>query len=142
MPRSKTIVALLAMALTACGERDNSDTSAQEAAPGGSESAAASAPALAGPPASFAQCRSCHAVEPGKNGIGPSLAGVFGRKAASVPGFAYSAALKNSGLTWDEATLDPWLAAPARLVPGTRMVIGVPDPARRAELITYMKTLN
>ena len=54
-------------------------------------------------PAAFAQCKACHSVEPGKNGIGPTLAGIWGDKAATVPGFEFSEAMENSGLTWNQA---------------------------------------
>lgn len=94
-------------------------------------------------PASFAQCAACHSVDPGRNGIGPSLAGIAGRKAASLPGFNYSNALKNSGLTWDAANLDRWLTSPQRAVPGTRMPFtGISNPARRKEVVDYLLTLK
>lgn len=94
-------------------------------------------------PAAFAQCAACHSVEPGKNGVGPTLAGVFGAKAGAVPGYAYSEANRNSGLTWDEATLDEYLTAPMKKMPGTKMAFaGVADPARRKDLIDYLKTLK
>ncbi len=100
------------------------------------------ASAQTAPPA-FAACKACHSVEKGgRNGIGPNLNGVVGRPAASVAGFNYSTALKNSKLTWDEKTLDAFLAAPTKKVPGTRMPIGTPDPAKRAALITYLKGLK
>src|SRR5712691_1883648 len=70
----------------------------------------------------FGQCMACHSVQPGEHMTGPSLAHVWGRKAASAEGFArYSEALQRSGMTWNEATLDKWLANPAHLVPGTSM---------------------
>jgi cytochrome c len=75
----------------------------------------------------------------GRNGIGPNLHGVVGRAAASVPGFNYSPALKASKLRWDEATLDAYLAAPSKKVPGSRMPIATPDPAKRAAIIAYLK---
>lgn len=94
-------------------------------------------------PAGFAACAACHTIEVGRNGFGPSLAGVAGRRAASLPGYAYSAALKNSGLVWNAATLDRWLTSPQRAVPGTRMPFaGIPDPARRKEVIDYILTLQ
>jgi cytochrome c len=94
-------------------------------------------------PAAYAQCAACHAVEPGKHGIGPSLHGVYGTKAGEIPGFAFSEKLKASGLTWDDATLDQWLAGPMKMVPGTKMsYAGLSDPAKRAEIIAYMKTLK
>src|SRR5262249_34408124 len=65
----------------------------------------------------YRKCQVCHSLEPGKNGIGPSLAGIIGKKAASVPNYAYSEALRASGVTWDAATLDRYLQDPQRLVP-------------------------
>jgi cytochrome c2 len=58
------------------------------------------------------QCRPCHSLEAGKNGIGPTLHGLFGRKAGTVPGYSYSAAMKNSGVVWNEDTLTKYLADP------------------------------
>ena len=103
-------------------------------------------PASVGPmpflPASFAQCKACHSVEPGKNGIGPTLAGIWGDKAGVVPGFEFSEAMKNSGLTWNQANLDRYLTDPRGVVPGTKMAFGgVKDAAKRQEIINYLKTL-
>lgn len=100
------------------------------------------ADAQTAPPA-FGACRACHNVQKdGKSGIGPNLNGVAGRAAASLPGFTYSAALKASKLRWDDQTLDAFLAAPMKKVPGTRMPIGTPDPTKRAAIITYLKSLK
>jgi cytochrome c len=85
-------------------------------------------------------CAICHTLEEGKNKIGPSLAGVVGRKAGSVPGFAYSAANKNSGDTWDEMTLDTYLTDPRKFMPGTKMVFaGLKNSEDRKALIEYLK---
>jgi cytochrome c len=103
----RAIVAMIGMAaLAACGSSKEPTASPEATQPG--EAVVESV----GPPIAFAQCISCHSVKPGVNGVGPSLHGVVGRKAASLPGYAYSEPLKNSGLTWDDATLDKWLAAP------------------------------
>lgn len=94
-------------------------------------------------PAAFAQCASCHSTEPGKTVFGPSLHGVGGRKAGSLPGYDYSPALKRAKITWNAATLDRWLASPQKTVPGTRMPFGgVQDPATRRALIAYLLTLK
>ena len=93
-------------------------------------------------PAAFAPCKACHSVEPGKNGIGPTLAGIFGDKAGIVPGFEFSDQMKNSGLTWNQATLDRYLTDPRGVVPGTKMAFGgVKDAAKRQEIINYLKTI-
>jgi cytochrome c len=135
---AKTITAVtLALALAACG----SPSEEKPADPGGTTPVA---PAAADArPAAFAQCAACHSVEPGKNGVGPSLAGVFGSKAGSVAGYNYTPANKNSGLTWDEATLDTYLTAPMKTIPGTKMSFGgMSDAAQRKAIIEYMKTLK
>src|SRR5690606_11648070 len=91
-------------------------------------------------PAAFAECKACHSVEPGKHGIGPSLAGIWGEKAGAVPGYDFSEPMKESGLTWNQATLDRYLADPRGTVPGTKMAFGgVSDPAKRQAIIDYIK---
>jgi len=118
-----------------------SPTATPSAAPSATPSAAATT-AAAAEPGAFAQCKACHSVEPGKNGIGPSLAGIFGDRAATVPGFEFSDAMKNSGLTWNQATLDRYLTDPRGVVPGTKMSFGgVKDAAQRQAIINYLKTL-
>ena len=89
------------------------------------------------------QCLLCHSAEVGDSGgaQGPSLAGVVGRKAAAT-GFGYSAALKSSGLTWDAATLARFLAAPSTVVPGSAMVIAVPQQADRDNLVAYFTAVR
>jgi cytochrome c len=91
----------------------------------------------------FGICRSCHSVDKGQTIVGPSLFGVYGTRAGDVPGYAFTPGLKASGLVWNDATLDKWLANPVALVPGTRMgYAGQPDAARRAQIIAYLKTLH
>jgi PQQ-dependent dehydrogenase (methanol/ethanol family) len=89
-----------------------------------------------------AQCSACHSNQPSVNGIGPSLAGVAGRKAGSLPGFHFTPALQGSGLTWDAATFIQFLADPTKLVPGTAMTVMVPDATGRANLFAYLATLK
>jgi len=85
-----------------------------------------------------ARCASCHVARGG--GQGPSLVGVFGRKAAAAPAFRYSPALARSGLTWTAANLDRFLAGPGKLVPGAAMLIVIANGAQRADLIQYLAT--
>jgi cytochrome c len=86
------------------------------------------------------RCATCHTIVPGASKLGPPLKGVVGAKAAVTPGYAFSAALKASGLTWTAANLDRYLAKPTVVVPGTKMVIGVPDAGQRAAIIDYLST--
>ncbi len=89
----------------------------------------------------FAQCKTCHVAEKGQNRVGPSLWGVVGRKSGSVPGYTYSAANKNSGITWTEDKLFAYLEAPQKVVPGTKMAFaGLKNPQDRANVIAYLKT--
>src|SRR5258705_13576705 len=81
----------------------------------------------------FGQCMACHSVAPGEHQTGASLAHVWNRKAGTTPGFLrYSDPLKRSGITWNEAALDKWLANPAQLIPGNSMTFqGIKDPKAR-----------
>ncbi len=89
----------------------------------------------------FARCSACHSLA-GKNGVGPSLNGVVGRKAGSVPGFRYSPALSGANIVWNETKLDAFLAKPSAVVAGTRMVIPVPDAKDRAAIIAYLRDVG
>jgi cytochrome c2 len=87
-------------------------------------------------------CSACHSTDPGKNGIGPSLAGVYGKKAAHLASYDYSEAMEKSGLTWNDAGLNRFLTDPQGVVPGTKMAYpGLKDAARRRAMIDYLKTL-
>lgn len=87
----------------------------------------------------FARCAACHSVVVGQSRLGPNLAGVVGRPAASVSGFRYSPAMQKSKLVWTRETLDRYLAAPATVVTGTFMAFpGMPDARDRTDLIAYL----
>jgi cytochrome c len=89
----------------------------------------------------FLQCRACHNLKAGEpHKVGPNLHGFLAKPAASMDGFKYSKALVASKLKWDDATLDRWLEAPAKLVPGTTMAFaGVRKPEDRAALIAHLR---
>jgi cytochrome c len=88
----------------------------------------------------FNKCKACHTMKAGKNKIGPSLHGIMGRKAASVPKFKYSKAMKASGLTWDDKTLRKFLKKPKKLVKGTRMSFaGIKKQKQMDNLMAYLK---
>lgn len=89
----------------------------------------------------FSRCAACHATG-SQNKVGPGLAGIIGRPAASAPGFRYSKAMMGSGLTWTEEQLDSYLAGPAKAVPGTTMAVAVPNAQDRSDIIAFLKTLN
>lgn len=153
IPAKSFAVVALAIGLAACGGAKDEASSEAPASP--TSEAAAAAPAAAAPapaattaaadgkPAAFAQCAACHSTEKGKMGVGPSLAGVYGTKSGEIAGYAFSEPMKKAGLTWDDATLDKYLTAPMKMVPGTKMTFaGLADPAARKAVIEYLKTLK
>ena len=144
-----------ALALTACG--DNSQSSAGNEAPSkpaAETKTAAAAPAEAAPAAektpeergkiAFRECATCHTVKKdGGNMVGPNLFGVYGREAGKVEDFAYTDAMKESGLVWDEPTLNAYLENPMVYVRGTRMAYpGQKNAEKRADIIAYLKSLK
>jgi cytochrome c len=103
---------------------------------------ASAARAATGDPAHGAQiyqrCQLCHSIE--HDLVGPRHLGLFGRKAGSISGYPYSAAMRNSGITWSEDTLNQFLSGPQAFVPGTRMTFtGLPDEQDRADVIAFLK---
>jgi len=82
-------------------------------------------------------CQDCHSLD--SNDVGPRHRGVFGRKAGSLSDYSYSPALKASGLTWDEDTLEKWLTDPQKLVPGAKMFFHLDNAQDRADVIEYLK---
>lgn len=88
-------------------------------------------------------CMSCHTSVPDRNSIGPSLYGVFERKAGQAHGYRYSTALSQSGITWTEENLLQFLAAPAVKIPGTKMTFqGIPDLDQRKDVVAFLKSLG
>ncbi|MFM8702045.1 MAG: c-type cytochrome [Hyphomicrobiales bacterium] len=89
----------------------------------------------------FNKCRACHQIGEGaKTVVGPPLNGIVGRKAGSIEGYAYSDANKNSGITWDEATLTEYLKNPRARIQGTKMIfIGIPNEADILNLVAFLK---
>jgi cytochrome c len=141
--------AAVAVLSVACASRMSRALGAERAggaehvatAAGAASGAAAGGPAVAGDPvhgqAVYQACAACHTID--ENDIGPKHRGVVGRPAGSVEGYGYSAALKQSGLTWDVGTLDRWLTNPSALVPGTKMFFKIDAAQDRADVIAYLQ---
>jgi cytochrome c len=118
------VASLLALASAAAGQAQAQDAAAGEKV--------------------FAVCKACHQIgENAKNGVGPELNGVIGRSAGSAPGYNYSAANKNSGLTWDETTFREYIKDPKAKVPGTKMVYaGLKDEKKVSDLIAFLSQFD
>ena len=85
----------------------------------------------------YEACQDCHSLD--KNDVGPRHRGVFGRKAASLPDYDYSDALKSANIVWNEETLDKWLTDPQAVAPGGKMFFHLDNPQDRADVIAYLK---
>jgi len=88
------------------------------------------------------RCASCHAIEAGRNVVGPHLFAVIGRKAGSVDGARYSEAMRGAETVWDVQALDRFLASPRQFMPGTTMSMAVPNAGERKALIDYLDALR
>lgn len=94
-------------------------------------------------PASFKPCAVCHSTTAGANGVGPSLAGVYGKRAGTRSGYKYSDKMVQSGLTWDAASLTKFIADPKGTVPGSKMAFaGMKKPDDMIAVVNYLKTLK
>jgi len=152
-----------ALALGACGQSGSSSSSSNSSSSSSTTSTTAPAPALtdaqkqalvaqlpaayqgadlSNGEAKFAVCRSCHTTsQGGEDMTGPNLWGVFGRKAGSEPGFAYSDDMKAAGWTWDADRIDKWITNPRGVLAGTKMTfIGMPSATDRRDVIAFLKT--
>jgi len=87
-----------------------------------------------------ASCGSCHSLD--TNRIGPAHRGIYGRKAGSAPGYAYSVPVRKSSIVWNGATLDRWLQDPRAVIPGTKMAFRLADQQRRADIIAYLRSVG
>ena len=96
----------------------------------------------AGEKAFASHCTVCHATTPGQNKVGPSLAGIVGSNSGAVPGFNFSAALKDANITWDDTNLDKYLANPTGFIHGTKMFVNLPNETDRQNVIAYLNTLK
>lgn len=88
------------------------------------------------------RCAACHSLDEGGRSTGPNLFAILGREAGSLEGAAYSQAMQDSDLVWDEETLERFLANPTALVPGTRMAVRITNDDQRTAIITYLKAVG
>lgn len=101
---------------------------------------AAAEPDLAKGKRAYNKCAACHTLQEGRHRIGPSLYGMFGRKAGAVENYAYSNAMKSSDVVWDDDTMDAYIANPRQFIPGTKMAFpGIRNEQERADLIAYLR---
>ena len=87
-------------------------------------------------------CATCHSAQADKNGVGPSLAGIYGSTSGTVPGYAFSPGMKNAQIVWDDQTLDKFLQNPNGTVHGSKMFATVPDATTRQRIIAYLQELK
>lgn len=141
--RSLAVLPLLVL-LAGCGGEDNSAAPVETSAPGDHAAAPAPDPVERGRKLFASACAICHTQKEGDHSrVGPNLFGIVGRKAASIDDFAYSNAMRASGIVWSEEELDAYLTNPQAVVRGNRMAYaGEPNAEKRAAIIAYLKTLK
>lgn len=132
------VMALALIGLAACS--DGASTGTEAGNTGQAVGAAATGGGVNKGKAAFLQCAACHSLSPQSGAkVGPSLAGVVGRKAGSAAGYQYSEAMAASGITWTPEELDAFITSPSAKVPGTKMVFaGIADADKRKALIAYL----
>ena len=147
--RAVLAVCLLTVMVTACGSSEEPpevaeqiivrERGAPDVAP---EAAAGALDLVALGEDAFQTCTGCHSVDPdGRSAAGPNLYGIMGRQAGSLEGYSFSDAFVASQITWDEASLDGFLADPQGYIPGSEMLAGaVPDAENRTAIIAYLAT--
>jgi nitrite reductase (NO-forming) len=126
-----------------CASPGDNRVAAAGASPAGGQAVAQATPIAGGDPAAgrqvFRKCQACHSLEPGKNILGPSLAGVVGRKSGAEPAYSYSPAMKQANIVWDEKTLDAYLADPQKAIPGNKMPFpGLKTDHDRADVMAFL----
>lgn len=138
---------VMVLALTACSQAESSPTPATPSTPTPAQETAVkiaeAAPVdpLVRGAKLYKRCVTCHTLEDGgKHKVGPNLWGIYGLTAGTKDGFAYSSAMKNSGIVWDDATLDGFIENPAKYMPKNRMTyVGLRKAEDRAALLAYLK---
>ena len=121
----------------------NNRVAAADASPASGQAVVQATPIATGDPAAgrqvFRKCQACHSIEPGKNILGPSLAGIVGRKSGAEPGYSYSQAMKQANIVWDEKTLNSYLADPQKAIPGNKMPFpGLKTEHDRTDVIAFL----
>lgn len=139
---SRFIVGLIGATFLAgvCNASGPQDSTTEEASSKTTESLEMIGDAARGVELYQRRCAACHSID--QNRVGPKHRHTFGSKAGSVEGFAYSKALEELDVVWNEATLDEWLQNPSAMAPGTRMGFRLTDEQERADIIAYLRAVS
>lgn len=144
MNKKSVLIGALILPLAACGQSDEKTAAENNNATAIEQPAIKLSGEAAAGKTLFNRCASCHSVDKGgRNGIGPNLFGIFGRKIASDDGYRYSTALPKKIGNWDEGNLDQFLTRPAKFAPGTKMAFaGLSKAEDRQAMIAYLAALK